>query len=171
VVHPLRAWPWQEQSAQIRRQQACGVKRAHDYSRYGVLITKESGESSELMGPMLVLKDCKFGSIKLMILPAKGAGEPWVARRCASWITSLGFNEVGLRIDSEPAIKALVEEIKRAGGDAAEMVIEHPEKGGSQSNGVVECAVGIAEGLAVTLKLALEARLGEQLGPTEKVAK
>jgi hypothetical protein len=133
---------------------------------YKVLKSKEPG-SDEQMGPVLVMKDCKCGSMMLMAVPCEGTEHPWVARRRPSWANSFGFNKLGLRMDSEPAIESLVVEIKRVHGDAAETIIERPEKGELQSNGVVESVVRIAEGIALTLKLALEDRVGSQLGPAE----
>eukprot|EP00972_Heterocapsa_arctica_P103206 15208742-Heterocapsa_arctica.AAC.1 len=48
-------------------------------------------------------------------------------------------------------------------------MLEHPEAGESQSNGIVEGAVGIMEGMVRAVKSALEYRIGVKVRPTDVV--
>lgn len=96
------------------------------------------------------------------MVPSKGVEEPWVARRSAAWMNSLGYNKLVLRVDGEASIKALAREVKRVRGDTAETLVEHPERGESQSNGAIESAVGVAEGLVnLPWKIALVRNLDQ----------
>ena len=111
-------------------------------------------------GPVLVMKDLSEGNVFSMVTPAKGPSRPWVAKRCARWIESLGRGKVILKTDGEPAIVSLAGEIKAQRADVGETVLENSEAGESQSNGSTESAVGIVEGMIRTFKSALEERIG-----------
>jgi hypothetical protein len=112
---------------------------------YGFLRSKDDRDAhpeDTRMGPILVLKHAKHGMQGAMVVPAKGVEGPWVAKRYSKWIEGLGFNRIILRTDGGNAIVALASEIKHVRGDLAETILEHPEKGESQSNGIIERAVG-----------------------------
>ena len=77
----------------------------------------------------------------------------------------LGHNRVTLRCDNELAIEALAREIAQASQEGSQTVPERPPEGESQSNGIIEPAVGLVAGQARTLKAALEHRRGARVPP------
>ena len=81
-----------------------------------------------------------------MLVPRKGTGIPWIAKRAARFIDQLGHNTVTLRCDNEPAIEAVAREITQARQEGSQTVPERPPVGDSQSNGVIERAVGLVAG-------------------------
>ena len=88
----------------------------------------------------------------------EGTEFPWIAKRAARFMDQLGHNRVTLRCDNEPAIKALAREIGQARPKGSQTVPERPPVGESQSNGVIERAVGLVAGQARKKKAALEHR-------------
>ena len=139
---------------------------------YGFLITKEFADTDDRdrqCGPMLVSKDLKHGMVLSMVVPEKGASSPWVPRRVAKWIDSLGYNKVIVKIDNEPAIKALGNEVKRLRGAIAETMLQHPEPHEKQSHGAAERAVGIIEGLVRTIKDGLEFKIKKSIKPCDNI--
>ena len=131
----------------------------------------EPGEQpdSEQCGPMLVVKNRKEGNMFATIVPAKGAAAPWICKRVGQWIEQLGYRKVVLKTDGERAIVSLAHAIRSWRGQEANTVLEHPERGESQSNAGVESAVGTIEGMVRTIKDGLERRIGRSLRPTEAV--
>ena len=160
---------------------------------YGFMRTKQGRRTDaercmlgeEHMSPMLVLKESRHGLVKAMVVPAKGNAHTWIAKRCYQWIEGLGYPKVIIKSDNEPSIVALVKDIMACRAehrttevqDEAEeqtimdMIPENSEVGESQSNGMVERAVGSIEGMVRTLKSALEDRIGEKIAPTSNALK
>ena len=103
-----------------------------------------------------------------MLVPRKGTEYPWIAKRAARFIDQLGHNTVTLRCDNEPAIDALARETGQARQEGSQTVPDRPPVEESQSNGVIECAVGLVAGQARTLKAALEHRIGTRVPPDAK---
>ena len=100
-----------------------------------------------------------------MLVPRKGTKFLWIGKRAAKLIDQLGHNRVTLRCDNEPAIEALAREIAQARQEGSQAVPGRPPVGESQSNGIVERAVGLVVGQARTLKAALEHRVGTRSPP------
>eukprot|EP00972_Heterocapsa_arctica_P058874 8676410-Heterocapsa_arctica.AAC.1 len=61
------------------------------------------------------------------VVPAKGPAKPWIAKRCAQWIDSLGRGKILLKTDGERAIVRLARDIKGQKIDTGETMLEHPE--------------------------------------------
>ena len=91
----------------------------------------------------------------------KGNGISQDCKRTAKFIDKLGHNRVALRCDTEPAIEALAREIAQARQEGSQTVPERPPAGESQSNGIIERAVG--------LKAALEHRIGARVPPVARI--
>ena len=87
----------------------------------------------------------------------------------ARFIDQLGHNRVTLRCDNEPAIEALAREIGQSRQEGSQTVPERPPVGESQSNWIIERAVGLVAGQARTLKAALEHRIGTRLPPDARI--
>ena len=95
-----------------------------------------------------------------MVVPSKRIEFPWVARRAAKFIDQLGHNRVTLRCDNELAIETFAINIAQARQEGSQSVPERLPVGESQSNDIIERAVGLVAGQARTLKAALEHRIG-----------
>jgi hypothetical protein len=95
------------------------------------------------------------------IMPAKGTGHPYCGRAVLQDIESLGYKRVVVKSDQEVSLIALTKSVRDAW--TGEMVLEHPPKGQSRSNGEVERAVQSVHGLARTLKESLEQGIGEAI--------
>ena len=65
--------------------------------------------------------------------------------------------EVIIKSDQEPAVTALIDDIKHL-RPGVRINTEMTPVGASQSNGVVECGIQSMQGLLSTMKSALEAR-------------
>ena len=104
-----------------------------------------------------------------MLVPRKGTEFPWIAKRAARFIDQLGHNRVTLRYDTEPAIEALAREIGQARQEGSQTVPERLPVGESQSDGIIERAVGLVAGQARTLKAALEHRIGVRIQPDARI--
>ena len=121
-------------------------------------------ESAEQVSPVRRLK-----MTWAMLVPRRGTEFPWIAKRAARFIDQLGHNKVTLRCDNEQAIEALAREIAQARQESSQTVPEKPPVGDSQSNGVIERAVGLVAGQARTLKAALERRIGARIPPYARI--
>ena len=93
----------------------------------------------------------------------EGNGFSWIAKRAPRFIYQLGHNTVTLRCDNELAIEAVAKEIAQARQEGSQTVPDRPLVGDSQSNGVIERAVGLVAGQARILKAALEHRIGTRI--------
>ena len=78
-----------------------------------------------------------------VLVPRKGTEFPRIAKRAAKFIDQLGHNRVMLRCDNEPAIEALPREIAQVRQEGSQTVPERPPVGESQSNEIIERAVGL----------------------------
>ncbi len=63
----------------------------------------------------------------------------------------------------------LARDIKGQRIDSGETILEQPEAGESQRNGIVEGAAGIMEGMVRTVKSALGFRIGATIRPTDVI--
>ena len=111
------------------------------------------------MFTVLALGDTKSQSVKGIVVPKKGATDPWVIKRVAGWINSLGYNSVRFRADKESAIHALAREVKIMRGDQMSTIIEEAKQGDKQSGGAGERAVRTVKDMTRTLKVMLEKKM------------
>ena len=72
----------------------------------------------------------------------------WIAKRAARFIDQLGHNTVAPMCDNDLSIEAVAREIAQARQEGSQTVPERPPVGDSQSNGVIERAVGLDAGQA-----------------------
>ena len=85
---------------------------------------------------MLILKDDKSGKGMATIVPVKGTAAEWVIVRAVKFDDQLGYNEITLKSDTEPAIVAVRNEIRLK--CKAEANDEDAALGDHQSNGMIE---------------------------------
>ena len=132
---------------------------------YGYLHDKSPEDEEAKRGGTAVLfgVDASTGLGMAMMVPAKGPAEPWIARRIASWLNRLGSSRVVIKADSEPAIQALMDDIRRERGAETTTVPEEPTEGESQSNHYAEGYVNIVKGLVRTFIDAIECTVKTKL--------
>ena len=104
-----------------------------------------------------------------MLVPRGGTEFPWIAKTAAKFIDQLGHNRVTLGCDNEPAIEALARDIAQVLQERSQTLPERPPVGESQSNGIIERAVGLVVGQARTLKAALEHRMAARVPPDARI--
>ena len=88
-------------------------------------------------------------------------------RRLGEGVEKLGRLRLVLKSDQEPAIKALLQSVKRE--KHQDIAFEHSPVAEHQSNGVAERAVKTVQGQARTMKLAPEARISEKVMETSDI--
>ena len=94
-------------------------------------------------------------------VPKKGFTHEHGAAEMVKDIKKLGYSEMILKCDGEPALKSVQEEVKRRRSE--QTILENSPVGDSRSNGVAERAVqAIGEHVRV-LRRGLEQRLGVKL--------
>ena len=120
-------------------------------------------QGDEHVNPTLVVKDHYRGGVWAFMVLRKGSQTTYISQRAAKIIGSLGYKDVVVKCDQEPAIKELQKEIREEmrqkieqaaksireelGEDRIRVehgnatLVENSPVGESQSNGVVERAI------------------------------
>ena len=96
------------------------------------------------------MKEGRLQNIMSSVALKKGVEEPWAVERVAKFIDLLGYREITLKSDTEPAIIAV-------------------RKGDKESNGLIENAVMLLRGIIRTIKCHIETRTQESLGDESPV--
>jgi len=104
--------------------------------------------------PTLVVRDRWSKSIYAHVLPSKGLEHAYGEKCILTDLQKLGYKRVVMKSDQEPAMIALIRRVQEKAH--CEIVPEHSPVGESRSNGEVERAIQTIEGLARTLKDALQ---------------
>ena len=97
---------------------------------------------------------------------AKGP-EPSAAAQLARDLDAMGYRRIVCKTDQEPAAMALIEAAKEYW--SGEFVMEEASKGDKDSNGAAEIGVQVHQALTRTYKIALESRIGEEVGDESPV--
>ena len=87
--------------------------------------------------------------------------EPWTIERVVKFIDLLGYREITLKNDTEPAIIAFRNRVAEA--CKAEVTTEDAVKGDKESNGLIENAVMLIRGIIRTIKCHIGSRTQEPL--------
>ena len=96
-----------------------------------------------------------------IIMSSVGAEEGWTIERVSKFIDLLGYREITLKSDTEPAFVAFRNRV-----DAmckAEVTTEDAVKGDKESNGLIENARLVLRGIIRTVKCHIESRTQEPL--------
>ena len=101
-----------------------------------------------------------------MAVPGKGNAAPWISKRAANWLDSLGSQMVTLKSDTEPGSLAQAQEIRRLRRESSITILEHPEEREKQSNHLAEGSEKIVKGLTRILKSSTESNLRTEIGPS-----
>ena len=97
----------------------------------------------------------------------KGVEEPWAVERVAKFIDLLGYREITLKSDTEPAISAFKNRV--AALCKAEVTTEDAVKGDKESNGFIEKAVMLLRRIIRTINCHIESRTQESHGDESPV--
>ena len=108
-----------------------------------------------------VARDRRTRMIFAHVVPKKGFTHEHGAQEMIKDIKKLGYSEVILKCDGEPALKSVQEEVKRRREDPT--ILENSPVGDSRSNGVAERAVQALGEQVRVLRRGLEQRLGVKL--------
>ena len=81
-----------------------------------------------------------------MAVPEKCNAAPWIAKRVADWLGSLGSQTATLKCDNEPSILALAQEIRRPRRESSSTLLGHLEEGENQSNHLAEASFPWCQG-------------------------
>jgi hypothetical protein len=119
---------------------------------------------------ILVGKERRTGMVMAATIPRKGSTGLFATQRCLEFINECGAAEAKILVksDAEPAILALVSDIKKA-RVGLETIEETSPVGSSGSNGKVERAVQSVEGQLRTMKSALEEKMNREIQSEEKI--
>ena len=136
---------------QKRGDESCKPHLCFDYKTFG-----QEGDYDD-KATVLVCKD-EITKMKFAhICERKGATEKWVIEKIIEDINRLGYTEVVLKGDGEPALQEVLQEVKRLRNHST--ILQGPPAYDPQANGAAEKAVQDYMGQLRTMKIGLEARL------------
>ena len=108
------------------------------------------------------MKEDRHQNIMSSVALKKGVEEPWTVDRVVKFIDLLGYREITLKSDTEPAIIAFRNRV--AALCKAEVTMEDAVKGDKESNGLIENAITLMRGIVRTIKCHIESKTQEPLG-------
>ena len=109
----------------------------------------------------IAVKEDRHQNIMSSVALKKGVEEPWTIERVVKFIDLLGYGEITLKSDTQPAIIAFRNRVTAL--CKAEVTTEHEVKGDKESNGLIENAVKPLRGIIRTIKCHIESRTQEPL--------
>ena len=132
----------------------------------------QEGHSDPVM-PILVMHDEKSGMTFSTVVPNKGL-HPYAIVRTCNDLSLLGYEQITLKSDGEPAIKALKEAVQadssmkielsgRQGKPLGQIIKEESPAYDSRSNGRIESVIKSIQGQVRTMKDALESRMSMKI--------
>ena len=107
------------------------------------------------------VKEDRHQNIMSSVALKKGVEEPWTIERVGRFIDLLGYREITLKSDTEPALVAFRNRV--AAMCKAEVTTEDAVKGDKESNGLIENAIMLLRGIIRTVKCQFESRTHEPL--------
>ena len=108
-----------------------------------------------------VARDRRTKMVFAHVVPRKGFTHEHGAEEMVKDLKKLGYSEVVLKCDGEPALKSVQEEVKRRRPEPT--ILENSPVGDSRSNGAAEQAVQAVGEQVRVLRRGLEQRLGVKL--------
>ena len=138
------------------RRQKCGDESCKPHLCFDYKTFGQEGDYDD-KATVLVCKD-EITKMKFAhICERKGATEKWVIEKIIEDINRLGYTEVVLKGDGEPALQEVLQEVKRLRNHST--ILQGPPAYDPQANGAAEKAVQDYMGQLRTMKIGLEARL------------
>ena len=141
--------------------------------------------------PTLVIKDHWRGGVWAFMVIRKGSQTTYISQRVAKIISSLGYREVVIKCDQEPAIKELqrdireemwkelkqaAENLKESRGDdrviiesGSSIMLENSPVGESQSNGMIERTIQSVQEQIRVIKNTIEEEASMKIDSTSHV--
>ena len=113
--------------------------------------------------PILIGMEAKYSLCIAMKVAAKGNQAPWISKRIGEWLDCLGSKRCTIKSDGEPAMVALVREVRAKREEGTITTHECSVQGESQTDHLAEGGVAIVKGLIRTLIAALEHKYGERI--------
>ena len=175
---PFRSWcshcvRGRGKSFQHRRVQHDQDDEAHpvvslDYAFFGAPGELEQEAIGGAKMPVLVVKDRFSKAMFTHLLPSKGIEHFYPEAALLRDIRFLGYAQLTLKSDQEPAILALTNAVKNTlSARGVTCRLENSPKGDAHfmSNGESESSVAIAQGLARTLKDHVEFKIEKMINP------
>ena len=104
---------------------------------------------SEESTACIAVKEDRHQNIMSGVALEKGVEESWTIERVATFIDLLGFREITLKSDTEPAVVAFRNHVAEM--CKAEVTIEDTVEGDKESNGLIEKAVMLIRGIIRTV--------------------
>ena len=106
------------------------------------------------------MKDCRSKSIVSFAVPRKGK-DAYVVQRAIQALNFFGHREVIFRTDQEPAICALIDEVRDVW--TGRLMTERSPAGDHRANGWVESGVRTVEAQIRAIKLGLQKNYGIEI--------
>ena len=110
----------------------------------------------------VAVKEDRNQNIMSRVALKKGVDETWTVERVSKFIDLLGYREITLKSDTEPAIIAFSNRVATL--CKAEVTTEDAVKGDKESNGVIENAIMLLRGIIRAIKCHIESKRQEPLG-------
>ena len=174
---PFRDWCAYCMMGRGRTHHHIAKQKSEDQSRRPIIamdyffMRMESSPSAQaiLEEPItcIAVKEDKYQNIMSSVAMKKGVEEPWTVERVAKFIDLLGYREITLKSDTEPAIIAFRNRVAET--CRAEVTTEDAVKGDQESNGLIENAVMLIRGIIRTIKCHIESRTQEPLSDDSPV--
>ena len=101
----------------------------------------------------LIIKDCQSKCIIAFAVPKKGKDE-YVVQRVLQALAFLGHRELIFKTDQEPAICALIDEVRDSWG--GKLMHQRSPAGGHRANGRIEAGVKTVAAQIRAIKIAFE---------------
>ncbi len=128
--------------------------------------TENELKDDDVLLKLLVVKDSMSKWIGAHVVSVKGVGaDRYAAEKLRADVAWLGYREIIVRSDNEPAIVALLKDLVRSLNVSAvdRVAVAHPPPYDSKSSGGIENAVKLVQGLLRTLKLCLQSRIAKRV--------
>ena len=118
--------------------------------------------------PIMVAKDRRAGMVFALPVEREGAADPQAVEKLAGWVDVLGWTQVTVRSDGEPAVMQVAAAVRDARRAGSVTTLETSAPGDHAGNGLAERAVGLVGGMVRTLKNELEFNCQMLIPPKSK---
>ena len=121
----------------------------------------QSGDNEDYKGTAMIVKDRDTRTIHGHIVNEKGVGDGWIVSKLMEYIVNLGYTELVLKGDGEPALVQVMNDVTRQ--RPHKTILEHPPAFDPLSNGAVEKAVDQFMCQLRAIKIGLVRRIGKRV--------
>ena len=118
--------------------------------------------------PIMVAKYRRAGMVFALSVEREGAADPQAVEKLAEWVNVLGWTQVTVRSDGEPAVMQVAAAVRDARRAGSVTTLETSAPGDHAGNGLAERAVGLVGGMVRTLKNELEFNCQMLIPPKSK---